>query len=252
MNKMKFLALSLVLVLSVPTLALAIQTNTVDVTRNLNKDTVTQVQDASLSPIVSGINSLMDRYTTNFRTCEPLHIQQSIDLFGLKASYQIDINGWKDNKCSYYMTGGISALGNDIREVFKITASDELIAKIKPIVQCNFTQEQLNLMVDTAVEAQEKKLSENSSLTNNKNSKEKQKLTPTEEKLVEMFMSNNVCTVPNQAELMQNLSELMGVTLPATTSSPSVSPKKPAKEEVVKPILRQEGPKVNMPSAPQF
>ncbi len=66
-----------------------------------------------------------------FRSCESLHMNQSIDLFGLKISYQIDVNGWVDNKCSYYMTGNIGGIGKDIREVFNVKATDETIAAIK-------------------------------------------------------------------------------------------------------------------------
>ena len=90
-------------------------------------------------------------------------------------------------------------------------------------------------------------------------------LSPAEEKMMQMLMSSGACTIPNQEELMKNVSELMGTFQPpsstATPSAPEVStPSAPeVKSEPVapedipeKPLLRQEGPKVNMPGAPTF
>jgi hypothetical protein len=86
--------------------------------------------------------------------------------------------------------------------------------------------------------------------------------------MMQMLMSGQACTVPNQEELMKNFTELMATfkpTVPSTEVSepaaPEVStpeapventPVEPARVEVEKPQLRQDGPKVNMPSAPKF
>lgn len=260
MKNLQKIILSTALVLAIPTIALAIQTNTVDVTKNINKSTAEQIKEAGDTSILTGITALADRYTTNFRTCEPIHLKNSIDLFGLKINYQFDINGWINNKCSYYMTGSIDGLGNDIREVFNIKTTDETIAKIKPVIQCDFTKEQLNILVDGIIAAQERKLLETESKATSKSIKNKTKLSPEEEKLAEMLFSGNVCTIPNQEELMKNVSELFETSTPQTPTQNTVTPSTkqkeeqtaPIKEEISKPELRQNGPKVNMPSAPQY
>ena len=266
MGKMKFLVLASALMLAVPTIAGAIQTNSIDVATDVNQDTAVQLRDAGSAAAVDTLTTLVDRYMTNFRTCEQIHIKHSTDLFGLKINYQFDIDGWVDNKCAYYMTGNIGALGNDIREVFEIKASDELVAKIKPDIRCNFTREQLDLLVDGFIAAQERKGSEKLSRMEGKTSTGRTKLSPAEEKMMEMLMSSGACSLTNQEELMQHFSELMG-TFPKTTpnkispSTPEVStpsaPEEPVvapsvEPEVEAPVLRQEGPKVNMPGAPTF
>ena len=53
------------------------------------------------------IDDLTGRYMNNMRECQPLHLHQYIDLFGLKISYKIDVNGWVDNKCAYSLTGNV-------------------------------------------------------------------------------------------------------------------------------------------------
>jgi hypothetical protein len=274
MNKLKLLVLATAIIVGVPSIAGALQTNSIEVARDLNQETAVQVNEVGAAAVDS-VTELMNRYMTNFRTCEPVHLSQSIDIFGLKASYQFDINGWVDNKCSYYMTGNIGGLGKDIRDIFKINVTDEDIAKIKPIVQCNFTQEQLDILVDGFVAAQERKVVDKlSSSSANVSTSGKKKLSPAEEKMMEMLMSGQACTVPNQEQLMQDFSKLMGMpTIPATPASsganepsPEVSvpevlePAAPQLDtleepvqEVEKPVLRPSSrSKVNLPQAPQL
>ena len=262
MSKMKFLVFALGLVLAIPTIAGAIQTNSIEVTKDINQDTATQLRDAGSPAAVDSITDLVTRYMTNFRTCEPVHLTQTVDIFGFKFSYQFDINGWVDNKCSYYATANIGGLGNDIRDVFQIQATDEMIAKVKPVIQCNFTREQLDILVDGFIATQERKVSEKIGLAEDKTPTGKPKLSPAEEKMMQMLTTSGACTIPNQEELMKNFTELMGTFQSTTLSSPEVSvpaapeqkvePVTPEAEPVQKPTLRQDGPKVNMPSAPSF
>ena len=267
MGKMKFLVLASAFMLAVPTIAGAIQSNAIDVSADVNQSTAVQVREAGTAAALDAVTDLANRYMTNLRTCEPVHLSQSLDLFGFKLSYQFDINGWVDNKCSYYMTGNIGALGNDIRDVFKVEASDELIAKIKPVIQCNFDQEQLDILIDGFEAAQSRKVSEKMGVAE-KTPTGKPKMSLEEEKMMQMLMSGQACTVPNQEELMQNFTALMATFKPVVPSSevsepaaPEVSEpeapidntsEEPVIQEVEKPQLRQSGPKVNMPSAPKF
>ena len=163
------------------------------------------------------LDLLAKRYKNNMRECVPFHFNQYIDFFGLKLYFNIDINGWIDNKCEYKITGQIQSIGKDIREVYEIKVSDEQIAKFKPIIECHFDKTQLNVLVDglfstspsskstisKMLESPEKKLNRNST-----------KLTPEEERLASMMMTENVCKVPNKDELMKQLEELMKTSTP--------------------------------------
>ncbi len=196
------------------------------------------------NPIDKQVNELMNRYFSNLRTCEPLHWSEYIDLFGLKIGFKIDINGWVENKCQYHLSGKISGIGKDIREVFEVKVTDEDISKIEPIINCGFTQEQLNIIVDAIIAHYEKNETFVSKMLQTPNAAAlagDKKLTPEEEKLVAMLIGGNVCTIPNQEELMQNFAKIMGLdTQPAAAPAPAPVSKSP----------EPNGSKVNAPSAP--
>lgn len=222
--KKNLLVLISAILLGTPLIANAIQPQYIDEQKAVNKNAAEQVQASSKAAeqyAIEKVNMISERYLNNFRQCEPLHINQSIDLFGFKLSFKMDINGWVDNKCSYYLTGKIGGLGKDLREVFEIPVSDEDISKIEPIVECKFTKEQLNILVDAIVARNEKNMVQINNLLKEStpeyldddgSAAKKDKMTPEEEKLVQMLLTGNACTVPNMNELMQNFSAIVPVT----------------------------------------
>lgn len=219
MKKLKSLLIMSALLLSIPTVASAMQTKTIKEQQAVNKNSAQQMLEMAdkneFLAIDKQIDVLSKRYIDNFRTCEPLHISESMDIFGLKISFQVDINGWVNNKCSYYMTGNINGLGKDIREVFNINqflVTDEQLAKFKPVIECNFSKDELNTMVDAFIARSEKNTTQISQMLekpNKKYSDTVQKLTPEEEKLVQMIASGNVCKIPNASELMEQFSQII-------------------------------------------
>lgn len=219
MKKLKSLLIMSALLLSIPTVASAMQTKTIKEQQAVNKNSAQQMLEMTdkneFLAIDKQIDVLSKRYIDNFRTCEPLHISESMDIFGLKISFQVDINGWVNNKCSYYMTGNINGLGKDIREVFNINqflVTDEQLAKFKPVIECNFSKDELNTMVDAFIARSEKNTTQISQMLekpNKKYSDTVQKLTPEEEKLVQMIASGNVCKIPNASELMEQFSQII-------------------------------------------
>ena len=162
MKKLKSLLIISALLVSIPTATNAMQTKAVKEQQAVNKNSAQQMQEMTdkneLFTVDQKIDILSKKYLNNFRTCEPLHITESLDFFGLKISIQVDINGWVNNKCSYYMTGNIGGLGKDIREVFNINQSvtDEQIEKFKPVIECNFSKAELNTMIDAFIARNER------------------------------------------------------------------------------------------------
>lgn len=218
MKKLKSLLIISALLISIPTATNAMQTKAVKEQQAVNKNSARQMQEMTdkneLFTVDQKIDILSKKYLNNFRTCEPLHISESMDIFGLKISFQVDINGWVNNKCSYYMTGNIGGLGKDIREVFNINQSvtDEQIAKFKPVIECNFSKAELNTMVDAFVARSERNTTQIAQMLEKPNKKyndSAQKLTPEEEKLVQMITTGNVCKIPNSAELMEQFSQFI-------------------------------------------
>lgn len=218
MKKIKSLLIISALLVSIPTIANAMQTKAVKEQQAVNKNSAQQMQEMTdkneLFTVDQKIDILSKKYLNNFRTCEPLHISESMDIFGLKISFQVDINGWVNNKCSYYMTGNIGGLGKDIREVFNINQSvtDEQIEKFKPVIECNFSKAELNTMIDAFIARNERNTIQIAQMLEKPNKKyndSAQKLTPEEEKLVQMITTGNVCKIPNSSELMEQFSQFI-------------------------------------------
>lgn len=218
MKKIKSLLIISALLVSIPTATNAMQTKAVKEQQAVNKNSARQMQEMTdkneLFTVDQKIDILSKKYLNNFRTCEPLHISESMDIFGLKISFQVDINGWVNNKCSYYMTGNIGGLGKDIREVFNINQSvtDEQIAKFKPVIECNFSKDELNTMVNAFVARSERNTTQIAQMLEKPNKKYNdsiQKLTPEEEKFVQMITTGNVCKIPNSSELMEQFSQFI-------------------------------------------
>lgn len=218
MKKIKSLLIISALLVSIPTATNAMQTKAVKEQQAVNKNSAQQMQEMTdkneLFTVDQKIDILSKKYLNNFRTCEPLHITESLDFFGLKISIQVDINGWVNNKCSYYMTGNIGGLGKDIREVFNINQSvtDEQIAKFKPVIECNFSKAELNTMIDAFIARNERNTIQIAQMLEKPNKKYNdsiQKLTPEEEKFVQMITTGNVCKIPNSSELMEQFSQFI-------------------------------------------
>lgn len=193
----------------------AMQTQNVSVQKAVNKNAVEDISSKSADNekmAIDKINKLGERYLSNLRNCEQVHVNEYIDLFGLKLSFKLDINGWTDNKCSYKLTGNIGGIGKDIREVFEVKIADEAIAKIQPVIECNFSKDQLNILVDAIIARNEQNMTQISQMLENPEKKydaTKKKLTPEEEALIKMLAEGNACTIPNMQELMQQFTELM-------------------------------------------
>ncbi len=138
----------------------AIQSPNIEEQKSINQNAVEQAQGKTVTTpniFEEQFNALSARYMNNFRQCEPLHVNQYLDIFGLKLGFKLDINGWVDNKCSYEIKGRIDGIGKDIREVFNINIEDEAISKIEPIIKCDFTKDQLNILVDGMIARSETK-----------------------------------------------------------------------------------------------
>lgn len=233
MKTFKTLLLTLAILTMSTTCAIATTSVNVKEQKAINKKTATVVKSNLENEDLAFVNKfeeLSTRYLNNFRTCEPIHVSQSIDLFGLKLSYKIDVNGWQNNKCGYVLTGKIGGIGKDIREVFDIKISDEDIAKFEPIVKCDFTKEQLNILVDAVVANYNKRLTIMNELLQDPTEKytaslDKNKLTPEEEKLVKMIAEGNACSIPNMNEIIQNFSSTTNMQPVTPSTNPSSNKK---------------------------
>src|SRR5574344_241566 len=158
-NFIKLLIISFI-ICGIQISANAIQTRNVNEEKAINKNLQSEVTKEDTNNVTEQskedkmFSDLKNRYINDFRTCEPLHFTQDIDLFGLKVGLKFDINGWEKDKCSYYFSGNVGSFGKDVKEVFDFDIPDESISKIKPEIQCYFTKKQLNILVDAFLSSQ--------------------------------------------------------------------------------------------------
>lgn len=217
MKKITNLILAIIALVSVQISANAIQTKAVQEQTQINQNTAKQAKimadEVANSSFDKKFEILSEKYINNFRTCEPLHINQYWDVFGLKFGFKLDINGWNGDKCSYNFTGKFDSLGKDIREVFEVPISDESISKFEPIIKCDFTKDELNILVDAIIARNQRNQDQINRILKNPDdlysiAMKKEKLTPEEEKLIKVLVGGKACTIPNQQELMKNFTDM--------------------------------------------
>ena len=201
------------ILLTLPTSANAIQTMNVSEAQYFNESTTQQVKNSNnLSS--EKFDLLAKRYYNDLRECVPFHYNQRLDFFGLKINFNIDINGWNtQNKCEYKITGNIDSIGKDIREVYNVKVSDEKISEIRPVFECKFTKEQLNILAEAMISKNQNNTKTISKMLESpekslKHSK-KENLTPEEEKFIAMLSTENACIIPNKDELMEKFTEIL-------------------------------------------
>jgi len=208
--------LTLTLLLTAQTAGNAFTAAKVDSQKDINKGTINQIttkKAAQVADYEAKAAELTNRYLNNIRTCEPLHYNQHMDIFGLKLDVNIDINGWVNDKCHYALSGKIGGLGKDIKEVFEINLADETLSKFEPKIECNFTQNDLNTIVAAIIARNEKNEvlvsqmleSPEKKYTRNK----KTEMTPEEEQFIALLAGGQACKILNKDELMKSFSELM-------------------------------------------
>ena len=193
-----------IILLSIQAISTAISPSAINEPMLVNDNFTEQIKqnDSGLSPLYSDkFGLLTKRYEKNLRQCVPAHFNQYLDLFGFKLSINIDINGWIDNKCEYKASANIPSLGDDIRQVYGLKISDEQLSKIKPVGQCQFNQDQLNIAVDALLSAPK----ESSKLSKTNKNREK---TPEEEKFMAMLTTEKVCKFLNKEEVLNQIQEI--------------------------------------------
>lgn len=207
MKKIKIFAAILGVLFSLQAISSAISPVVINESKAVNENTTEQVKmtgGPGGALFADKFDALAKRYEKNLRGCVPAHFSQYLDIFGLKINLNIDINGWKEGKCEYRATANVPAIGDDIRETFGLTVTDEQFAKLKPVGECHFDQEQLNVAIDALLSEPK------NTVKGDKKIGKKRETTPEEEKFMMMVMTQNVCQFTNKDEVLQQFNEMFG------------------------------------------
>ena len=161
---------------------------------------------------IDAVSDLTPEMINDLRTCKPYNEKFDFEIIGINISFRIKIDGWTDGKCTYHMSGKVNSLGKEIRETFGLTIPDKTIAQFEPKVMCGFDKDQLGVLVDAIVEEDKRNIAQLNGMLKNPDPEflmqSSQDLTPQEQKLVDMIVEQNVCTIVNQDELIKLFTEL--------------------------------------------
>lgn len=80
------------------------------------------------------------------RTCQPYNENVNFNFFGFDASVNIHSNGIVNNKCTYEFSGKVNSIPDSIPSSPKMSNAELLT--MEPKVSCEFSQEQLNALVN--------------------------------------------------------------------------------------------------------
>ena len=193
-----------------------VPSDSVQTTRELKEENQSDIKDEKVqsSDKPESVQSkLTDEIIDDLRSCKPQDEKYNFDIFGLNLSFRINIKGWKNEKCEYHMSAKVNSLSEDFRKSFGITVEDKKISKIEPKVECGFTKEQLNLLVDAVIEEDKRNVEQVNKLLKDPNAalelNNSNELTPSEKQLMDMLSQGEVCTIVNMDELIKQFSELV-------------------------------------------
>lgn len=92
--------------------------------------------------------NFMNGYFSYLRECKPYDINFGFNVIDLGMQTQLKVDGWVEEKCVYNVSGKITHLSDNIRNMFNVKMQDAELAKIEPVFQCKFSKTQLDKIID--------------------------------------------------------------------------------------------------------
>lgn len=133
------------------------------------------------------------------KSCQPYNENININLFGFDATLNIHSDGKTNDKCTYELTGKINKIPEQLVQGSQYPLSDYMA--FEPKVNCAFTQEQLNTLVDAFAESINEFNSENANVSRSAAKQHVKNKLANNEKLISVFRDSKACTLSNLSEL---------------------------------------------------
>lgn len=139
------------------------------------------------------------------KSCQPYNEDININFLGFDFRLNIKSNGWVNQKCSYKFLVNVNSISPELKQTFNIDAQDSEISSVKPQVECDFSEKQLDIVVTELMKTLNKSdPSDNRAIKDaiykvNKDLKLKSKKN---EELISIIKDPNVCRIVNAQEVM--------------------------------------------------
>lgn len=155
------------------------------------------------------MNGKFESALTSFlKECKPYEENIDVDIFGINFTINIKSDGMVNDKCSYALSGKINSISESTRDEYNIYIPNSEISEIEPKIKCDFTQEQLALLIDTIADKSGDFTTGGASIKNAIYKQKSKQLSTNDEKVISMFEKGNVCSITNKEELIQQISKL--------------------------------------------
>lgn len=125
------------------------------------------------------------------KSCQPYNENININFFGFDATINIHSDGKINQKCSYEISANVNKIPENALSTSGLSSQD--ILALKPKVNCEFTQEQLDIVVNALSEGLSELNKENVTLSKTQAKKNLEAKLANNEKLKAMFKEGNVC-----------------------------------------------------------
>jgi len=92
-----------------------------------------------------------EQFVSFLKSCQPYNENININFFGFDATLNIHSDGRINDKCSYEFSGKINNIPEQVVQASQYPLAD--YAAYSPKLSCQFTQEQLDIVVDALTES---------------------------------------------------------------------------------------------------
>ena len=125
------------------------------------------------------------------KSCQPYNENININFFGFDATLNIHSDGKINQKCMYEISANVNKIPENALPASGLSSQD--ILAIKPKINCEFTQEQLDVVVNALSESISEFNKESVTLSKTQTKKNLEAKLANNEKLKAMFRDGNVC-----------------------------------------------------------
>ena len=156
------------------------------------------LKDFSIFNTKENSAQMQEQLITFLKSCQPYNENININFFGFDATLNINSAGKVNDKCKYEFSAKVNKVPEQMTSVSGMSNSDLLA--LKPKINCEFTQEQLDYIATSFNEALSEMKTDTSSLSKAKAKEKLKNKMENDEKFKTLFKDGNFCRVTSLTE----------------------------------------------------
>lgn len=150
-------------------------------------------------------------FANRIKTCTPYSESMKSDYLGMNINYKLKIDGWVNNKCRLNFSADVAGLSSSFSNLYGVNPSDVSVSTFTPKIRCEFTKQQLQYVGDSILEEQSR--SNGGRMLKDPNSVSFpaiNNLSSSDQRLLNVVLGQNACTILNSGDLNNLINSLMG------------------------------------------